>query len=1424
MAKLILQDGSCFTGELFGARKSVAGEVVFNTGMVGYPESLTDPSYCGQILVLTYPLIGNYGVPGDTVDEWGLLQHFESQKVQISALVVAGYSEEHSHWNSQRSLAKWLEENDIPGIYGVDTRLLTKKLRNQGTMLGKVVVDDNDTSFVNPNIQNLVAKVSTPEVKTFGSGDTKIIAIDCGIKSNIIRYFLKQGVCVKLVPWDYDFLQEDYDGIFVSNGPGNPENCVTTIENLRCALQQSKPILGICLGSQLLALAAGGSTEKLKYGHRGQNQPCIHIPTGHCYITPQNHGYFVSCIPEGWSEFFVNANDNTNEGLIHNEKPFLAVQFHPEAKGGPTDTEFIFDMFLRKLRNEEPLEVACLPQPSRPDVKKVLVIGSGGLSIGQAGEFDYSGSQAIKALKEEGLYTILVNPNIATIQTSKGLADKVYFYPITCEFIIQIIERERPDGILLTFGGQTALNCGIQLYEQGVFEKFNVQVLGTSIETIIATEDRDLFAKKLEQIDVNIAQSTAVNSVEEAIRAANDIGYPVIVRAAYALGGLGSGFAQNDRELEELAKVAFSMTSQVLVERSMQGWKEIEYEVVRDAYDNCITVCNMENFDPLGIHTGDSIVVAPSQTLSNDEYHKLRAISLKVIRHLGVVGECNIQFALDSHSENYCVIEVNARLSRSSALASKATGYPLAFVAAKLALGKSLVEIKNSITQETAACFEPSLDYVVVKFPKWDLTKFHQVSNKIGSAMKSVGEVMAIGRNFEEAIQKAIRMVESQPYGLRIKEFLDIEQELQQPSEHRIFAIATALYDNKGIEYVYEKTKIDRWFLSKLQNIIDFEKHLRELEWMNIDQATLLRAKQLGFSDVRLSQIFDISSKEVRRLRKANGIIPVVKQIDTLAAEYPAKTNYLFMTYNGLENDTPVSSKGIIVLGSGTYRIGSSVEFDWCAVSCIRTLRKHGYKNVMINYNPETVSTDYDECDRLYFEELSLERVLDIYERECAAGIILSVGGQIPNNLAIPLFNENVKVLGTHPRQIDQAENRYKFSQLLDSLSVDQPQWKELSSISDAQEFGESVGYPVLVRPSYVLSGSAMNVAYNSKDLEGYLQKATMVSADHPVVVSKFISDAKEIEMDAVANKGELVAYAISEHIENAGVHSGDATLVLPAQNLYIETIRRIRDITRKIARHLNISGPFNIQYLAKDNSIKVIECNLRSSRTFPFVSKTLGVNFIDLATRVMLGEKVEKVSLPIFDLDYVCIKAPQFSFTRLHGADPILGVEMASTGEVACFGENRYEAFLKALLSTGFRIPKKNILLSTGPMVQKLEFLDSARKLQKMGFKLFASAGTAKFLSKEGIETSMLHWPLERDKQPNIHDYLTQGKIDLVINIPKSNERSELTNGYLIRRTSVDFSVSLITNIKCAKLFVESLWHDKNWPVKSWDEYIDRR
>ena len=1070
------------------------------------------------------------------------------------------------------------------------------------------------------------------------------------------------------------------------------------------------------------------------------------------------------------------------------------------------------------------------------NIKKVLLLGSGALKIGEAGEFDYSGSQALKALREEGVKTVLINPNIATVQTSEGVADQIYFLPVQPHFVEEVIKKERPDGILLSFGGQTALNCGVELYRMGILEKYNVKVLGTPVQAIMDTEDRELFVQKLDEINVKTIKSEACENMEQTRKAAAELGYPVIIRAAYALGGLGSGFADNEEELVKLAEKAFSFSPQVLVEKSLKGWKEIEYEVVRDRYDNCITVCNMENFDPLGIHTGESIVIAPSQTLTNSEYHKLRALAIKIIRHIGIVGECNVQYAFDPQSEDYRVIEVNARLSRSSALASKATGYPLAFVAAKLGMGYGLFELKNSVTKTTSAFFEPALDYVVCKIPRWDLSKFRGVDKELGSSMKSVGEVMAIGRNFEEAIQKGLRMIGQGMHGFvenKELEIEDIDSALREPTDKRVFVISKAMHKGYTVDQIHDLTKIDKWFLEKLQHIIDIDEAMKKCNINTLDKELLRTAKVYGFTDFQIARAVGLedelksmrkASLVVRSRRKNYGILPVVKQIDTLAAEYPAQTNYLYVTYAGVKSDITFENdkRSIIVLGSGAYRIGSSVEFDWCGVQALNTIRKEGYRSIMINYNPETVSTDYDMCDRLYFDELTFERVMDIIDLETPHGVIVSTGGQIPNNLAMLLDEQHVPILGTKAQDIDNAEDRAKFSQMLTNNGINQPEWSALTSMEDIDRFIERVGFPVLVRPSYVLSGAAMNVCSNEDELKRFLQLAANVSEDHPVVVSKFIEHAKEIEMDAVAKNGEVIAYAISEHIEFAGVHSGDATIQFPPQKLYVETVRRCKRVGRQIAKELHINGPFNIQFMARDNDILVIECNLRASRSFPFVSKVLKINLIELATRVMLGLPVEKPSKNLFDLDYVGIKASQFSFNRLQKADPVLGVDMSSTGEVGCLGDDTNTALLKSMLSVGHRIPKKNILLSTGGAKQKVAMLDAAKMLLENGYNLYATGGTSKFLTENGIKNTLVLWPSEEGDEPKALDLLHNHTIDMVVNIPKNLTSSELSNGYKIRRAAIDLNVPLITNARLASAFIYAFCTTKleDIDIKAWGEY----
>ncbi len=1471
---LRLEDGTEFTGFSFGCEKSVTGEVVFNTAMMGYPESLTDPSYAGQLMVMTFPLVGNYGVPSSDAQKGGISTFMESDRIYASALICQDYSEMYSHWNAKGSLADWLKREGVPGITGIDTRELTKLLREKGSMMGKLLMegDDADLDFGQYAGVNYVAQVSCKEIirykadeyeepcnrlpedtpayaKVRGGKTPTVVLVDCGVKNNIIRCLLKRGIDVVRVPWNYDFNDLEFDGLFLANGPGDPDTCVDAVENIHRFMQREvanggtpRPIMGICMGNQLLAKAAGASIYKLKYGHRSHNQPVRMVGTNRCFITTQNHGYAVDgkTLPQDWKPLFVNMNDGSNEGIRHSTYPWFSAQFHPEACAGPIDTEFLFDEFVSVLQDPayqvlgddkavKEIPTAC----SDEKVRKVLLLGSGALKIGEAGEFDYSGSQALKALREEGIETILINPNIATVQTSEGVADQIYFLPVTPYFVERVIQKERPQGILLAFGGQTALNCGVALHKSGVLDKYGVKVLGTPVQAIIDTEDRELFVGKLDEIGVKTIKSHACSDIAEARAAASELGYPVILRAAYALGGLGSGFCDNEEELNRLAEKAFSFSPQVLVEKSLKGWKEIEYEVVRDRYDNCITVCNMENFDPLGIHTGESIVIAPSQTLSNSEYHKLRALSIKIVRHVGIVGECNVQYAFDPQSEDYRVIEVNARLSRSSALASKATGYPLAFVAAKLGLGYGLFELKNSVTKTTSAFFEPALDYVVCKIPRWDLGKFRGVDRELGSSMKSVGEVMAIGRTFEESIQKGLRMIGQGMHGFVGNKELkidDLDNALRMPTDKRIFMIEKAFFAGYSVEDIHALTKIDKWFLEKLLNIYNINKVLNTCHINTIDKDLLRRAKVYGFTDFQIARALGMEREMdidealllVRNRRKQMGIVPYVKQIDTLAAEYPAMTNYLYLTYAASGHDLEYGGeKSVIVLGSGAYRIGSSVEFDWCGVQALNTIRKEGYRSVMINYNPETVSTDYDMCDRLYFDELTFERVMDIVELEIPMGVVVSTGGQIPNNLALKLDAQRVPILGTQACYIDNAEDRDKFSAMLDRIGVDQPEWSALTSMEDVNAFIERVGFPVLVRPSYVLSGAAMNVCSNQEELERFLTLAANVSKKHPVVISKFMLNTKEVEMDAVARNGEIIAYAISEHIEFAGVHSGDATIQFPAQKLYVETVRRIKKISAQIARELNISGPFNIQYLARENEIKVIECNLRASRSFPFVSKVLKINLIELATKVMLGLPVEKPGKSFFDFDYVGIKASQFSFNRLQKADPVLGVDMSSTGEVGCLGEDTNSALLKSMLSVGHRIPEKNILLSTGTAKDKASMLDAARMLVQHGYRIFATSGTSDYLTTNGVSNERVYWPGE-EGSPQVLDLVHEKKIDMVVNIPKNLSACELSNGYKVRRAAVDLNIPLITNARLAAAFINAFCTTplEKLAIRSWSEY----
>ena len=1938
LTSLVLQTGQIFYGSSFGADISISGEVVFQTGMVGYPESLTDPSYKGQILILTYPLIGNYGVSLDERDDNNILKYFESDNIQISGLICGEYVDTYNHWNSQKSLSEWLKENNIPAIQGIDTRELTKIIRNNGSILGIIKQNnlDNDLDYYDPNKYNLVEQVSRKNIKIYNpNGKINVLVIDCGIKNNQLRMLLKRDVRIKLVPYDYNFLQDldidqdTFTHIFISNGPGDPRRCEITIDNLRkcIKLYPNKSIFGICLGHQILSLAIGADIYKLKYGNRGHNVPCQLVGSEYCAITSQNHGYAVdvSKLPNGWKPLFVNANDGSNEGIYHVSKPYFGVQFHPEGKAGPLDTDYLFDIFLEGGLHEF---VEIIQKNKCKTIiekkRKVLILGSGALSIGQAGEFDYSGSQALKAYKEESIFTILINPNIATVQTSSNFVDKIYYLPLTYEFVKKVIENEHPDCISLSFGGQTALNCiakgtpislsngtsrhieelmdgdinvispkqhnisvvydiskkcetgiiqgksncieltlfdgrtlictpdhkilthkgewikandlninvdkvsispietpldkitsdefewslkvgekiltmrnskerditlafarvlgilysngritkynkkspdhiilvtkeidrvvedvkllmdripniyhkqsnnnsqikhdsyvitirgwtvnlrnlpgvmtlqtkriglenlqtdrkssqkltlpefldtapigvvreflaalfgcdgqapnihkmdgqdqchiklmyiskeefenhtidylkniqkllkkcnvnmkgsritsknknnkftlkddykrkdihlhipdslsfaekvgfryciqkqmrlaaaciiwrreynakeqkriiaekilkekslnpkisyqiikekviskfkkenividdewisfpypyrrelnilkqigiekwfdrsqrktsqedynilkhdkvlpqiylkiigkrnvgekqvydltvsdnhsfvassvavhncGIELYNNKILEKFNIKILGTPIQTIIDTEDREKFKNRLTIINESCVPSITISNIDEGIKAAEILGYPVLVRAAFTLGGLGSGFVDNEEELIKLLHKTFSKTDQIIIDKSLKGWKEIEYEIVRDKYDNTISVCNMENIDPLGIHTGESIVVAPSQTLTDTEYNMLRSVAIKTVKSLGIIGECNIQYALDPNSLDYYIIEINARLSRSSALASKATGYPLAYIAAKLGLGYSLLELRNSVTKNTTACFEPSLDYCVIKIPYWDLKKFPMVDKTIGSSMKSVGEGMAISRNFEEAFQKAMRMTNTVD-GFEPNIITNTDDQLENPSYDRILGIATALYSEKNsINDLHRLTKIDKWFLNKFQNIISMRKNL-EYYGKNkseiISSNTLLNAKKYGFSDNQISRCINSTEIAVRNLRKSFNIFPDIKEIDTVAGEFPCYTKYLYLTYHGTKSDIEFEeTNNIIVLGSGVYKIGSSVEFDWCIVNTMRRIRELGYKSIMINCNPETVSTDYDEADRLYFDVVNFETTMDIYEIEKPHGIVLSMGGQIPNNIAMLLHRQNVKVIGTQPDMIDNAENRYKFSRMLDHINVDQPQWKELVSIEEAIKFCHEVNYPCLIRPSYVLSGASMSVAYSDKDLKKYLlnnlnDNITNISKDNPVVISKFILDAKEIEVDAVAKNGEVKLYAISEHVENAGTHSGDATLILPAQDLTEDTVNKIKTSMYKIAKELLINGPFNIQFIAKDDKIKVIECNLRASRSFPFVSKVLGINFIKCATDIMLNSRNDdKITI---NKNLIGVKVPKFSFDRLEGADMVLGVEMMSTGEVACFGKNHYEAYLKATIAAGLRLPRKNskIFISIGSYKHKKEFLSTIQLMYKLGYKLYGSKGTTDFYSE--FDVSMI--PIIHDKidTATIVENYQKNKFDLIINISMPNSikisKNILSYGYLMRRIAIDLNIPLITDIKCAKLFIVAL------------------
>jgi carbamoyl-phosphate synthase / aspartate carbamoyltransferase len=1493
---LILENGQCFKGTLFGYTKqntNICGEIVFQTGMVGYTESLTDPSYKEQILVYTYPIIGNYGISKNSFDEYGLSKVFESDRIHVNALVVQEIVEKHSHWESEMSLSEWLEKEHVVGISGIDTRELTKIIREHGTMKARIInaseIKLSDTiitvsdSPIEYEAVNLVKKVSRQGEVRYFSGPNNIHIVDCGIKNNQIRMLLDRvkeyNTCnprdsfkVHIVPYDSYFPEitqcrpGQKNSIFISNGPGDPrDECLTPlVDRLKGYINNKNynvSIFGICLGHQIISLATGHEIKKMKYGNRGHNIPvCLWTPeTRNCgFITSQNHGYMTIeeeidlNIPGNNYHYFKNVNDNSNEGLVGDN--VFSVQFHPEARAGPDDTTFLFDVFLTRCIQSNPKtpykDLIKSTLKSRTEsirktpytitnktCKKILLLGSGGLSIGQAGEFDYSGTQAIKSFKEEGLEVILVNPNIATIQTSKGFADKVYYDPVTPHYIKQIIEKEHPDGIALSFGGQTALNCGVKLYEEGIIGKNSgIHILGTPVDAIQITEDRDMFRKMLAEIGESCAPSDIAYNREAAQKIANEIGYPVLVRAAFALGGLGSGFAHNDNELNNLVDRAFCHSPQVIIDKSLKGWKEVEYEIVRDSKDNCIAVCNMENLDPLGVHTGESIVVAPSQTLTDHEYFKLRNTAFKVIRKLGVIGECNIQYTLDPYSSKYYIIEVNARLSRSSALASKATGYPLAYIAGKLALGETLIELENKVTC-TSSFFEPSLDYCVVKVPRWDLNKFPLVNRKIGSAMKSVGEVMAISRSFEEAFQKGLRMANEQLCGfdwLSCSETYasitreEVIEELQNPTPDRIQMIAHVLHNpnqeiSMNVEEIHKYSRIDRWFLYKMERIKLFG--MNKLIWDKMQKEDLRQAKLFGFSDKFIAKLLNKTEAKIYEMRKDWNMFPIVKQIDTVAAEFPCYTNYLYLTYSGRVSDVTFDQNGVIVLGSGVYRIGSSVEFDWCAVNCIRQLRESGRKTVMINYNPETVSTDYDEADRLYFDELTFESVLDIYNIEQSSGIVISMGGQVANNIALRLAKAGVNIYGTAAEKIDEAENRFKFSRMLDSLGINQPQWKELREREDVYDFCDTVGFPCLIRPSYVLSGAAMNVAYSKQDLDQYLNEAVAIKNDSPIVVSKFIMGAKEIEVDAVAYNGGVKLMAISEHVENAGIHSGDATLVLPAQDLTKDTVNKIKNTVARVGKELAITGPFNMQFMAKYDNIYVIECNLRASRSMPFASKVFDVNFIRVATNyIMMKDTYNSVEEDIYENGeglqitkcfgrywepkWVGVKVPQFSFNRLDNADTKLGVEMRSTGEVACFGENKYDAYLKALMASNFDVNKDGIVIvSIGSDEYRDEFSKSLRYLEsfcvtdedKMS-KVFFTPGTGKYYGKG--DERILSYKEVADLMKDKHI-----QVGLLINISNKNSFGyKKTQGWEMRRNAINTNTPIITNIKCAKMYVYAL------------------
>lgn len=1423
-AFLELEDGKRFEGRSFGAVKNVEAEVVFSTNQTGYTESMTDPSYAGQILTFTQPMVGNYGVPSDVRDEHGLLKNLESERIQTEAILVQDYAETYAHWQADKSLDAWLKEHNIPGVRDIDTRAVSRHLRENKTMRGRIVVDGATDSHVVPKDSHFVDLVSVKEPVTYGNGPLNIVAVDCGIKHNIIRNLVERGARVTVVPWDYDFTSMNYDGLFLSNGPGDPQTCQKTVEHIRKALKGDTPIFGICCGNQLMALAAGHDTAKLPYGNRGFNQPVVDKLTGRSFITSQNHGYEVLLNEkdQAWRPYFVNANDKSNEGIVHETKPFFSAQFHPEARCGPQDTTFLFDKFIH-LVDQYKRTGTTVPIPRYPNLKpykKVLVLGSGGLSIGQAGEFDYSGSQAIKSYKELGMETVLINSNIASIQTARGLADKVYYLPTDPETVERVIAREKPDCISLSFGGQTALNCGVELHDTGVLRKYNVDVLGTSIASVKMTEDRELFCEKLTEIGEPFPQSIATTNLEAAVKAAAKIGYPVICRAAYALGGLGSGFADNEAELRDLVSKAFTKSPQVLVEKDYRGWREAEWEVMRDegateATSNMISVTNMENQCPAGTHTGDSYVVAPSQSLTNDEFHMLRSAAFRIVNHLNIIGECNVQFMVDPYSSDYVVIECNPRLSRSSALASKATGYPIAAVAAKLGLGLRLHELSNAVTGTTTAAFEPALDYCVVKIPRWDLDKFENVSPYLGSGMKAVGEVMAIGRNYEEALQKGVRMVSDRFKGLDANNFrgtkADVEKELRKPTEDRVHAIMHSMYhDYHSLEEIYELCKVDRWFLTRMRNIVDTSRAVVDADVM--DAELYRRAKKHGFSDAQIADRRGMTEAKVREERKALGVTPFVKMIDTVAGEFPAQTNYLYLTYGANQDDVKFDDNGIVVLGSGTYRIGSSVEFDYGSVNCAKALLEAGENVSIVNFNPETVSTDFDlgseyeANSRLYFDNLDLETVLDITDKESPKGVVVSFGGQAPNNIALQLHNYDVPILGTHPDALDNCEDRERYSSLLDSIGVKQPEWAAFTSQEEAEAFCDKVGYGCLIRPSYVLSGAAMQVVYNKEELKTYLEQATEVSPDHPTVITKFIEGAKEIDVDCVAKDGELINIAVAPHIENGGVHSGDATLVLPPETrIDQDLIDKVTSDSAKIAKALNVTGPFNSQFLASpDGWVGVIETNMRASRSVPFCAKHYDENFVKNATLAMLGKDVK----PCLNkkTNHVSMKVPQFSWDRVLGCDPITTTEMHSTGEVACYGDTVAEAYLQGLKASRINLPKKGDAVCVA--VQNPEDAkDIGGRLGKLFEIVAADEPSAKLLRESGVNVV--------DTETAGFDLIKDGKTNFVFDVSYNDKAN-----YPLRRNAVDYNRGLSTNRNLIDLLVTSFEEDVELDIKCYDEY----